>query len=121
MIIDVGKKTLIVIIISAVVVLGVSIYFAFIRPKPPIIPESQVTDIIAQNMIIQMEQYTQQMEALKNSVQREVKKLHETVSKEVAAMRPDDIATGLNDELSRFRELSIRSSGVDDAGFRILD
>ncbi len=121
MIIDVGKKTLIVIIISAVVVLGVSIYFAFIRPKPPIIPESQVTDIIAQNMIIQMEQYTQQMEALKNSVQREVNKIHATVKQEVTVMRPDDIAIGLNDELSRFRELSIRSGGMDNSGSRILD
>lgn len=119
MIVNIGKKTLIVLIISAVAVVGAGIYFAF---KPPTaIPETQVTDIVTQNMLIQMEQYVQRMEGLKTSVEREVKKLHETVSKEVAAMRPDDIATGLNDELSRFRELSIRSSGVDNARPRILD
>ena len=118
MIVDVGKKTLIALIISAVVVGGLSIYFAF---RKPTIPQTQVTDTISQNMLIQMEQYVQRMEGLKTSVEREVKKLHETVSKEVAAMRPDDIATGLNDALSRFRELSIRSSGVDNARPRILD
>ena len=118
MIVDVGKKTLIALIISAVVVGGLSIYFAF---RKPTIPQTQVTDTISQNMLIQMEQYVQRMEGLKTSVEREVKKLHETVSKEVAAMRPDDIATGLNDELSRFRELSIRSSGMDNPSPRILD
>lgn len=119
MIVNIGKKTLIVLIISAVAVVGAGIYFAF---KPPAaVPETQATDIVSQNMLVQMEQYTQRLESLKTSVEREVRKLHETVSQEVAVMRPDDVAIGLNDELSRFRELSIRSSGVDDAGFRILD
>ena len=118
MIVNIGKKTLIALIISAVVVGAASIYFAFKRPT---IPETEVTDAISQNMIIKMEQYVQRMEAMKNSMEREVSKIHEAVKQEVSVMRPDDIATGLNDELSRFRELSIRSGGMDDPGSGILD
>lgn len=119
MIVNIGKKTLIVLIISAVAVVGAGIYFAF--KTPTAVPETQVTDIVSQNMLVQMEQYTQRLESLKTSVEREVRKLHETVSQEVTVMRPDDVAIGLNDELSRFRELSIRSSGVDNPSPRILD
>lgn len=113
-----SNKWILALLISASLATGAGVFVAMNhRPQPPAASVDEVT----QSMTLQIQQFTQAVVEGMEKTQREVKRLHGTVTQETATMRPDDVADGLNAELARFRELSLRTGGVADPGAGLLD
>lgn len=118
-----NKKTWLAIgvgVLLTLVVLGGAL-LAIRRSRPPITPPEEITNQEIQALRDQITQQSIQMDVMKEEFVKGVNRIHATVRKEVSAMRPDDVAVGLNDELSRFRQLQVRPSRVGNNGTRVLD
>jgi len=79
----------------------------------PAAPEAALTDSIISEGRQDLEEWTKRVDQLAEQVRKEVTGIRETNKRSVQALPPDSVATGLNDELSRFRGLDLHSGGVD--------
>ena len=83
-------------------------YFYVAAPPEAILTDSQIAEARRE-----LEQSAARMDEIVDRVRKEVTGIHAKISQEVRDLPPDDIARGLNDELSRFRGMEIRPEGMD--------
>jgi uncharacterized protein YlxW (UPF0749 family) len=67
-----------------------------------------------------VEKHVEQEAARHRAVLDKVQEVKADVKKEVAALKPNDVANALNGELQEFRRSTVRTPGLDNSGNRIL-
>ncbi len=101
-----GKRILVAAV--GVVVIG-AILAWWIWPKDPAGPGLDVEELQ-----VRVERLAEKIEALRETADKKVVIIRESVQAEVDALPPDGVADGLADELSRFRERGLRPERVGD-------
>lgn len=107
-------------IVTAVIVLLLSSMVAtwvhVSKPNPAVTATNEAVEALT----IELKEFKEQVKVKEEQTRKEVQNLHVAIKKDVAAMDPDDVALGLNAELSEFRRIQTRPEGMDDTGEWVL-
>ena len=105
-------KVLLVAGVIALILGGAIAYYYRPIPLPPPQQVAQ-TDAHLQAVPEAIRESIRRVEELTDRVRREVSGIRATSKKEVAALPPDGVADGLNDELASFRGVAVRAGRMD--------